>query len=130
MSEVKTEQEIKDEAKKEFEREQEIKEQAKKELLDEQKKSEKKKNGVSSIIRLFFNIIFTLLFLFVLFETVMGVLDMQRINEDQEPIWYMDSKVETIEGGEQTVYNLGLYVIIKTKVNNEVKVVLKPFFFQ
>ena len=128
----KTEEEIKEEAKKEFEKEHEIKEQAKKELLEEQKreelkeyKKEKKKRSVGRIIS---RIIWTLIFLFVLFEVVIGLLDMQRLNDDKEPIWYFSSSEKKEKNKTETRYNLGLYVIVKSVEGKEKKISLKPFF--
>ena len=103
-----------------------IKENAKEELLQEQKNKRK----IKSIIRFIFRLICLIVFLFILFETIMGIFDMQRLNDDKEPIWYIDSKTEKTENKEQTTYNLGLYVITKTKEGNKIKIVLKPFFLQ
>ena len=53
---------------------------------------------------------------------------MQKINNGEEPIWYLD--VETTETELKTVtkYNLGLYRIVKTDTAKETKTTLKPFF--
>lgn len=130
----KTEEEIKEEAKKEFEREVEIKEQAKKELLEEQKieelkeyNSTKRKRSVGKIIS---RIIWGLIFLFILFETVIGILDMNRLNNDKEPIWYFSQKTEKSKNKTETTYNLGLYVIVKSTEGKEKKIMLKPFFLK
>ena len=112
----KTEDEIRAEVKVEFEKE--IKEQAEK---------ERKKRSIGNIIS---RIFFTLLFLVVLFETVIGVLDMQRINDDKEPIWYLNSETKESKGRKEIIYNLGLYVIVKTKEGGETKITLKPFFLK
>ena len=128
------EEEIRQEAKKEFEKENEIKEQAKKELLDEQKREELKeykstarKRSVGKVIS---RVIWTLLLLFVLFETVIGILDMSRLNDDKEPVWYFSQKTEKSNGQTETTYNLGLYVIVKTTKGTEKKIALKPFFLK
>ncbi len=130
----KTEEEIKEEAKKEFEKEAEIKEQAKKELLEEQKREElkeynstKRKRSVGKIIS---RIIWGLVFLFILFETVIGILDMNRLNNDKEPVWYFSQKTEKSKNKTETTYNLGLYVIVKTTEGNQKRIVLKPFFLK
>ena len=130
----KTESEIREEVKKEIEKETEIKEQAKKELLDEQKREELKeykstarKRSVGKIIS---RIIWTVLFLFILFETVIGILDMNRINEDKEPIWCFSKETNKEKNKEEKICNLGLYVIVKTKEGNEIKTTLKPFFLK
>lgn len=126
----KSEEQIREEAKAEFEKEMQIKEQAKQELLDEQRKIERTKRKKENIRSLIYRIIFGVIFLFVLFETVIGVLDMQRLNEDKKPVWYIDEKVENKDNKEITTYNLGLYVIIKTKQEDGIKIVLKPFFLK
>ena len=130
----KTEEEIKEEAKKEFEKEAEIKEQAKKELLEEQKREELKEykstSRKRSVGRIISRIIWTILFLFILFETVIGILDMNRLNNDKEPVWYFSSKTEKEKNKTETTYNLGLYVIVKTVDGKETKITLKPFFLK
>ena len=131
---TKTEEEIREEVRAELQKEAEIKEQAKKELEEEQKKKEMKKynsqNRKRSVFKFFYNIIITLVILFVLFETIMGLLDMQRLNDEKEPYWYLDVKEEENEGQKITKYNLGLYVIKKVQDSKGIKIVLKPFFFK
>ena len=128
------EEQIKKEAKIEFEKEAEIKEQVRQEVQEEIRQEEIKKQESKSrkkgVFRFIYNTIITLLILFVVFETVMGLLDMQRLNDDNEPIWYIDSKVEERDNVKETTYNLGLYVIEKTESSAEKKVVLKPFFMK
>ena len=128
------EQEIREEAKKEFEKEAEIKEQAKKELLDEQKREELKEYKSTarkrSVGRTIARIIWILVFLFILFETVIGILDMSRLNDDKEPVWYFSSKTEKVDNKTETTYNLGLYVIVKTTEGKDKKIMLKPFFLK
>ena len=130
----KTEEEIKEEAKKEFEKENEIKEQTRKELEEEKKiaelkeyKSTARKRSVGKIIS---RIIWTVVILFVLFETVIGILDMTRLNEDKEPVWYFSTKTEKTKEGTEITYDLGLYVIKKVKSSSGSKLVLKPFFLK
>ena len=128
------EEQIKEEAKIEFEKEAEIKEQVRQEVQEEIRQEEIKKQESKSrkkgVFRFIYNTIITLLILFVVFETVMGLLDMQRLNDDKEPIWYIDSKVEERDNVKETTYNLGLYVIEKTESSAEKKVVLKTFFMK
>ena len=131
---VKSEEQIREEIKAELEAENEIKEQAKKEAIEEIKQEEISKHNSKErkkgVLRFIYNTIITLLILFIIFETVIGILDMQRINDDKEPIWYFDSKEEILEDGKSTTYNLGLYVIEKIEKNSEKKVELKPFFMK
>ena len=131
---VKTEEQIKEEAKLEFQKDVEMKDQVRKEVQEEIRQEEIKKQESKSrkkgVLRFIYNGVITLLIIFVVFETVMGLLDMQRLNDDKEPIWYIDSKVEELEDGKETTYNLGLYVIEKTESSAEKKVILKPFFMK
>ena len=126
----KSDEEIREEAKKEFEREQAIKEQTKLELQKQEEKENESKNKRRKVGSIILRIFLVLLFLFILFETVMGVLDMQRLNDDKEPIWYISTKTEKNKNGEETIYDLGLYVIIKTTEGNETKTILRPFFLR
>ncbi len=120
--------------KEELEKVEEIKEQVKHEIKEEQQKEELKeeastkvKRGIGKIIS---RIIWTAFFLFILFEAVMGILDMNRLSNDQEPVWYFDSKTEKTKNKTETTYNLGLYVIVKTTEGNEKRIELKPFFLK
>ena len=130
--EVKSEKQIREEVRAEFERENEIKEKARQELLEEQKRAElaelRGRNAKRGVGRVILSIIFIAVFLFVLFETVMGVLDMQRLNNDEEPVWYIDSNTEVVEEKTITKYNLGLYTINKVVDSQGTKIILKPFF--
>ena len=130
--EVKSEKQIREEVRAEFERENEIKEKARQELLEEQKRAElaelRSRNAKRGVGRIILSIIFIAVFLFVLFETVMGVLDMQRLNNDEEPVWYIDSNTEVVEEKTITKYNLGLYTINKVVDSQGAKIILKPFF--
>ena len=55
---------------------------------------------------------------------------MQRLNEDKEPIWYINKKEEVTKFKSETTYNLGLYRIVKTKEGTEKRTELKPFFLK
>lgn len=88
---------------------------------------EKKKNK-RHFGRIIFNTIITILFLVIIVEAGIGVINMQRISEDEEPIWYFSTdKIET-DSKTVTKYNLGLYRIIKTDTKEKSKITLKPFF--
>ena len=53
---------------------------------------------------------------------------MNKINNEEEPVWYLDKKeVKTTEKIE-IKYNLGLYNIVKTIEKGKMKIILKPFF--
>ena len=132
--ETKTEEQIREEVRAEIIKENELKEQAKKELEDRQKEEEmkayNKKKKARNVTKIIVRVLATLLLLFVLFETIMGILDMNRLNDDKEPLWYIDSKVEVKDNKEITTYNIGLYVIEKVKDEKETKIILKPFFLR
>ena len=90
----------------------------------------KGKKVIKIIGKVLSRLIYTALGLFLLFEAVIGVLNMQRLNEDKEPIWYFNSTTEESKNKSETKYNLGLYVIIKTVEGTEKRVTLKPFFLK
>ena len=110
--------------------EEEIRQEVRQELQEEQEKKELNGKKKRSIVRIISSIIFILLFLFILFETIIGIIDMQKINDNKEPIWYINSKTEKSNGKTETIYNLGLYVIVKTNEGNKSETVLKPFFLK
>ena len=86
------------------------------------------KKNTRKVIRAIWSITLTLMFLFILFETVMGILNMQRLNDDKEPIWYIKTEAKTKGNEKKTIYDIGLYDIVKVEDNNGKKVLLKPFF--
>lgn len=89
------------------------------------------KEGVGrKIISVISRIFFILLVLFVIADTALGIINMQRLNDNKEPLWYFDSKTETVDGKTKTTYNLGLYVIIKEKGGKESSTSLRPFFLK
>lgn len=85
----------------------------------------KKKKKVGKIV---FNIITTILFIVILLEAVVGIVNMNRISNDQKPVWYLNKKVTESELKTETEYNLGLYKIVKTDTSKKTTVTLKPFF--
>ena len=93
--------------------------------VKEIKKSVKKKKKVGRII---LNIILWGFFLVVILEAAVGIINMQRINDEKEPIWYLDKNVTKTSKEEKTVYNLGLYKIVKLDNAKQTKTSLKPFF--
>lgn len=93
-------------------------------VVDENKK--KKKKG--KLGRIIFNIITTVLFIVIALDAAIGVINMQRINNNEEPVWYLSTKTEETELKTVTEYHLGLYKIVKTDTARETKTTLKPFF--
>ncbi len=99
--------------------------------MEKEVKEEKEKGGfVKGLFKLIYNLILWAIGLFLVFEVVMGVLNMQKLNNDEEPLWYFDSKVEQKEEVKVTTYNLGLYVITKEEGPRARKINLKPFFIK
>ena len=53
---------------------------------------------------------------------------MQRINDEKEPVWYISEKKNNTDKKQETIYNLGLYKIVRTETSKKVTVTLRPFF--
>ena len=100
-----------------------------KETIVEEEKSSKK-TPLHRILGVVYNVLFLIVVIFVLAETTIGVLNIQKINAGEDLLWYIDSKVVEKNSLKITTYNLGLYVIQKTEDQKSVKVVLKPFFIK
>ena len=95
-------------------------------VIDNGVKQKKKKKK----LKIFFNIIISILFVVVLLNAVVGMVNMQKINNDEEPIWYLDKEVTETDLKTITEYNLGLYKIVKTDTAKSTKTSLKPFFLK
>ena len=100
----------------ELEQEKEIKEEIK-------ERRKKRKTG-----RIIGNVIFTVLFLVLVFEAAIGIINMQRINDEKDPVWYLSTDKKETELKTETIYNLGLYKIVKTDTSKKTTVTLRPFF--
>lgn len=96
------------------------------EALQQQKKKRKKRK----IGRIISNIVFTIIVLIIIFEAVIGIINMKKINDGEEPIWYLNTQKEEEATKIITKYNLGLYRIIKTDTDKDTRIVLKPFFIK
>lgn len=97
----------------------------KKEDIEYSPKKPKKKKKIARIIINTITLIFVLV---IIAEVAVGIINMQRISNKEEPVWYLTTK--TIEKDSKTItqYNLGLYRIVKTDTSKETKITLKPFF--
>ena len=93
--------------------------------VNEEKKPKKKKKKTSKII---LNVITFILFVVIVLEAAIGIINMQRISNKEEPIWYLSTKKTETELKTVTEYHLGLYKIVKTDTAKETKITLKPFF--
>ena len=96
--------------------------------LEKEVKMEKKAKKKRNTGRVIFNIIVWIFFLIVIVEATIGIINMQKINNDEKPIWYISMKEKKTEDKTQTIYNLGLYKIVKTDTAKQTKTSLKPFF--
>ena len=92
----------------------------------EEKMNKKKKRRIGKIV---FDIILTILILVVIFETVIGMINMQKINNEEKPVWYLSKKVNSNNLKTETIYNLGLYKIVKTDTAKKTTTTLQPFFY-
>ena len=92
----------------------------------EDKKSKKKKK--KKVFNIILNIITTILAIIIVLEAVIGIVNMQKINNDEKPVWYLNKTVTETDAKTVTEYNLGLYKIVKTDTARETKTTLKPFF--
>lgn len=87
--------------------------------------NKKKKRKVGRII---FNTITLILFIIIVIDVIIGAINMQRIDNGKEPIWYLSTKTTETKLKTVTEYHLGLYKIVKTDTAKETKTTLKPFF--
>lgn len=85
----------------------------------------KKKRRIGRTIA---NIITFILFLVIVLEAAIGVINMQRLNRGEEPVWYLNTKKTETELKTVVEYNLGLYKIVKTDTAQKTIISLKPFF--
>ena len=96
---------------------------------EEVKQESTGKKVVKGIFKVIYKIISAIITLLVIFEVIIGVINMYKINNEEEPVWYLDKKIEEKDNKKETNYNLGLYKIVKTEEQGKMKTVLKPFFF-
>ena len=93
-------------------------------VMEEPKKKKKKKK----LGRIITDVLLFLLFIVIVFEIVIGMVNMQRISDEKEPVWYLSSKKVETDLKNEVIYNLGLYKIVKTDTSKKTTVSLKPFF--
>lgn len=104
--------------------EKEIKEPSKEEkAVKEEPKKQKKKVG-----RIIIDVAIFLLFIVIILEAAIGIINMQKLNNDEKPVWYISTRTNKTDKKEQTIYNLGLYKIVKTDTAKKTTIQLKPFF--
>jgi hypothetical protein len=93
-------------------------------------KEKKKPSGIGKFFKFIFNTIITLAVIAILLNTVIGVLDMQKLNNGEDPLWYTDVETTNDNGGTKTTYKIGLYVVEKVQDGQSTKMMLKPFFLK
>ncbi len=93
-------------------------------------KESKGKKIVDGLVKVIYNIGITIITVFILFEVIIGVINMNKISNDEEPIWYLEKTEEETLEKKETKYNLGLYRIVKTIEAGKMKTILKPFFIK
>lgn len=96
--------------------------------MEEVQKESTGKKVVKGVFNVIYKIISFLITLLIIFEVVIGVVNMNKINNEEDPVWYLDMKEEVKEDKKETKYNLGLYKIVKTEEKGKMKIMLKPFF--
>lgn len=89
-----------------------------------------KRSVGKTIFKLIYNLIITAIVLVALFEAIIGFINMQKINNEEEPVWYIDKSIEEKDNIKETKYNLGLYRIVKKEEEGKMNIVLKPFFIK
>ena len=93
--------------------------------MENNKNTKKEKKSVGRII---VDILVWILFAIIIAEAAVGIINMQRINDEKKPVWYLNKKEVVTENKKEVTYNLGLYKIVKTDTAKETKTTLKPFF--
>ena len=91
-------------------------------------KERKSKSNVKKVIRYIWSTLMILLLLFVLFEAIMGIFNMKRLSDNEEPIWYFARRYVEKDNRKETSFKMGLYDIVKIEEVNGSRITLKPFF--
>ena len=110
--------------------EEEIKEENREPEQEETKKEKPKKKKKRKAGRIISNIIFTLIVLVILVEALVGIVNMKKLNDGEEPVWYLSTTKTEEENKVVTEYNLGLYRIVTTNTKIDSRIILKPFFIK
>ena len=89
------------------------------------KVKEKKKRRPIAII---LNTLATLIFLFVIFETVIAFLNFNLIKQNKEPEYFVTTEKSSKGEYDYTTYNMGLYKIVRKENASKYEIKLLPFF--
>lgn len=107
----------------------EVKEDDKeKELNAKMDTSEKRKK--KSIFSIIITILSFLLFLYVVFQTVIAFLNFNMIKNEKEPTYFVTKKTDTVGKYDYTIYSMGLYKIVRKEDEKRYEIKLLPFFLE
>lgn len=90
-------------------------------------KEQKQKKKRNIFIRIL-NVLAFLLLLFVIFETVIAFLNFNMIRDDKEPNLFVTKTKETRGEYDYTIYDMGLYRIIRKEDLKNYEIRMLPFF--
>lgn len=94
---------------------------------EEQQPKPKKKRKVWVIV---LNIIAFCLLIFVAFETIIAFLNFSLIQKNEEPKYLVTKRIETKEDYQYTIYDMGLYRIVRKENDQRYEIKLLPFFLE
>ena len=125
-------EEVKEEVKKELQKEEDLKKELKEEIREEFVEENRKRRAKRKIGRIIVDLVVLVLFLFIIFEAAIGIINMKRIVDEKDPIWYINKKeVEKPNEKTKTIYNLGLYkIVIQENIKGTETTSLEPFFVE
>ena len=110
--------------------EEEIRKEVQEEIKKENEMKEIKENNKRSIVAILLRIVFAIILIFFVVLTVLGVLNMNKMSEDKEPIWCWKQETKNASGKSEKICDLGLYVVTRTVEGNKTQTSLKPFFLK
>ena len=87
----------------------------------------RRKRGIISTI---LAILSFLLFAYIVFQTVIAFLNFNMIRQDQEPTYFVTKTKEKDETYDYTIYNMGLYKIVRKEDAKRYEIKLLPFFLE
>ncbi len=94
----------------------------------EEKQTKEKKKRKRSPIAIILNILATLFFLFIVFETVIAFLNFNSIKQNKEPEYFVTTESRSKDGYDYTIYKMGLYKIVRKENDKNYEIKLLPFF--
>lgn len=100
--------------------------EGKTQIQEEQTKMPPKKKR--SILGVILSIISFLLFIFIVFETVIAFLNFNLIRNNKEPEYFVTTTKETKGENKYTIHDMGLYKIVRKDTTKNYEIRLLPFF--